>query len=176
MDSGRLPLDSAALNALLRFKPMALVLDESHRIKTPEARMTEAVLQPRVKRSTADTFLREPRWQTSRKTVWRALGICCGDTSLKFQGPIACFIGTSSVSLPIPCAPPNTSAWLIFSILPESAPVDQWLDPMRRLYGADAEHIARWLAHRVQRPYVTYKPDIISKLNKLDSSEACCHI
>ena len=39
------------------------------------------------------------------------------------------------------------------AILPESGPVDQWLDLMRRLYGADAEHIARWLAHRVQRPY-----------------------
>ncbi|MCK1539820.1 MULTISPECIES: DEAD/DEAH box helicase [unclassified Bradyrhizobium] len=38
----------AALKALLRFKPMALVLDESHRIKTPEAKVTEAVLQLRA--------------------------------------------------------------------------------------------------------------------------------
>lgn len=38
----------ASLRALLRFKPMALVLDESHRIKTPEARVTKAVLQLRA--------------------------------------------------------------------------------------------------------------------------------
>ncbi len=38
----------AALRALLRFKPMALVLDESHRIKTPEAKVTDAVLQLRA--------------------------------------------------------------------------------------------------------------------------------
>ncbi len=38
----------ASLKALLRLKPMALVLDESHRIKTPEARVTEAVLQLRT--------------------------------------------------------------------------------------------------------------------------------
>lgn len=37
----------ASLKALLRFKPMALVLDESHRIKTPEAKVTAAVLQLR---------------------------------------------------------------------------------------------------------------------------------
>ncbi|MEA2906623.1 MAG: hypothetical protein QOI12_4010 [Alphaproteobacteria bacterium] len=36
-----------ALKALLRFKPMALVLDESHRIKTPDAKVTGAVLQLR---------------------------------------------------------------------------------------------------------------------------------
>jgi SNF2 family DNA or RNA helicase len=36
-----------ALRALLRFKHMALVLDESHRIKTPDARVTRAVLQLR---------------------------------------------------------------------------------------------------------------------------------
>jgi len=36
-----------ALKALLRFKPMALVLDESHRIKTSGAKVTEAVLQLR---------------------------------------------------------------------------------------------------------------------------------
>lgn len=33
-----------SLKALLRFKPMALVLDESHRIKTPDAKTTRAVL------------------------------------------------------------------------------------------------------------------------------------
>ncbi|MGJ4941425.1 DEAD/DEAH box helicase [Bradyrhizobium sp. HKCCYLS1011] len=37
----------ASLKALLRFKPMALVLDESHRIKTPDAKVTAAVLQLR---------------------------------------------------------------------------------------------------------------------------------
>jgi SWI/SNF-related matrix-associated actin-dependent regulator 1 of chromatin subfamily A len=37
-----------SLRALLRFKPMALVLDESHRIKTPGARVTKAVLQLRA--------------------------------------------------------------------------------------------------------------------------------
>jgi SNF2 family DNA or RNA helicase len=36
-----------ALRALLRFKRIALVLDESHRIKTPDARVTRAVLQLR---------------------------------------------------------------------------------------------------------------------------------
>ena len=36
-----------SLRALLRFKPMALVLDESHRIKTPTARVTAAVHQLR---------------------------------------------------------------------------------------------------------------------------------
>ncbi len=34
----------AALKALMRFKRIALILDESHRIKTPEARTTRAVL------------------------------------------------------------------------------------------------------------------------------------
>lgn len=37
----------ASLKALLRFKPMALVLDESHRIKTPDAKSTRAVLELR---------------------------------------------------------------------------------------------------------------------------------
>ena len=41
--AGELP----SLKALLRFKPMALVLDESHRIKTPEAKTTKAVLELR---------------------------------------------------------------------------------------------------------------------------------
>lgn len=35
--------EMASLRALLRFKKMALVLDESHRIKTPTARVTRAV-------------------------------------------------------------------------------------------------------------------------------------
>lgn len=37
----------ASLRALLRFKPMALVLDESHRIKTPNAKVTKAILKLR---------------------------------------------------------------------------------------------------------------------------------
>jgi len=36
--------EMASLRALLRFKRIALVLDESHRIKTPEAKVTRAVL------------------------------------------------------------------------------------------------------------------------------------
>ena len=36
-----------SLRALLRFKPMALVLDESHRIKTPESKVTKALLKLR---------------------------------------------------------------------------------------------------------------------------------
>jgi len=36
-----------SLRALLRFKPMGLVLDESHRIKTPGSKVTRAVLQLR---------------------------------------------------------------------------------------------------------------------------------
>jgi len=38
----------ASLRALLRFKPMALVLDESHRIKTPDSKVTRGVLQLRT--------------------------------------------------------------------------------------------------------------------------------
>jgi hypothetical protein len=37
-------------------------------------------------------------------------------------------------------------------ITPKSGPVDLWLDHVRQLFGDDAEHIIRWLAHRVQRP------------------------
>ncbi|PBC10010.1 DEAD/DEAH box helicase [Mesorhizobium sp. WSM3859] len=37
----------ASLRALLRFKPMAFVLDESHRIKTPAAKVTKAILKLR---------------------------------------------------------------------------------------------------------------------------------
>ncbi len=36
-----------SLRALLRFKPMALILDESHRIKSPGARVTQAIHQLR---------------------------------------------------------------------------------------------------------------------------------
>ena len=35
----------ASLRALLRFKPMAIVLDESHRIKTPDAKITRALVK-----------------------------------------------------------------------------------------------------------------------------------
>jgi SWI/SNF-related matrix-associated actin-dependent regulator 1 of chromatin subfamily A len=37
-----------SLRALLRFKPMAFVLDESHRIKTPDSKVTRAILQLRT--------------------------------------------------------------------------------------------------------------------------------
>jgi hypothetical protein len=33
-----------------------------------------------------------------------------GDVSWKFQGPIACFAGSSRVSLPMPWWPPRTTA------------------------------------------------------------------
>src|SRR5262245_58868295 len=49
--AGELP----ALRALLRFKRMALVLDESHRIKSPEARVTRAVHQ--LRREAARRYL-----------------------------------------------------------------------------------------------------------------------
>lgn len=42
--AGELP----SLRALLRFKPMALVLDESHRIKTPASKVTKAVHELRA--------------------------------------------------------------------------------------------------------------------------------
>ena len=38
-----------------------------------------------------------------RKPLKRPI-ICCGDTSQKFQGPIARFTGSSNVSLPMPCS------------------------------------------------------------------------
>jgi SNF2 family DNA or RNA helicase len=44
-----------ALRALLRFKRMALVLDESHRIKSPDARVTQAVL--RLRKDAARRYL-----------------------------------------------------------------------------------------------------------------------
>src|SRR5205823_7351302 len=37
------PAEMASLKALLQFKPMALILDESHRIKTPAAKVTRAI-------------------------------------------------------------------------------------------------------------------------------------
>jgi hypothetical protein len=37
-------------------------------------------------------------------------------------------------------------------IVLSSDTVDPWLDLLRRLFGDDSEHVARWLAHRVQRP------------------------
>jgi hypothetical protein len=33
-----------------------------------------------------------------------------------------------------------------------AAKAEPWIDHVREVYGADAEHIIRWLAHRVQRP------------------------
>jgi len=38
-----IPAEMASLKALLQFKPMALILDESHRIKTPGAKVTKAI-------------------------------------------------------------------------------------------------------------------------------------
>ena len=37
------PAELPSLKALLQFKPMGLILDESHRIKTPEAKVTKAI-------------------------------------------------------------------------------------------------------------------------------------
>lgn len=37
-------------------------------------------------------------------------------------------------------------------IIAKPGPVDRWLDHGFRLFGQDFEHIAQWLAHRVQRP------------------------
>ena len=42
------PAEMPSLKALLQFKPMALILDESHRIKTPEAKVTKAIHKLRV--------------------------------------------------------------------------------------------------------------------------------
>ncbi len=38
-----IPAEMPSLKALLQFKPMALILDESHRIKTPDAKVTKAI-------------------------------------------------------------------------------------------------------------------------------------
>jgi hypothetical protein len=35
----------------------------------------------------------------------------------------------------------------------DSAKAGPWLDHIRKLFGDDADHIVRWCAHRVQRPY-----------------------
>jgi SNF2 family DNA or RNA helicase len=43
-----IPAEMASLKALLQFKPMALVLDESHRIKTPDAKVTKAIHKLRI--------------------------------------------------------------------------------------------------------------------------------
>jgi SNF2 family DNA or RNA helicase len=40
--------EMSSLRALLRFKSMAIVLDESHRIKTPDAKITQAILALRA--------------------------------------------------------------------------------------------------------------------------------
>jgi SWI/SNF-related matrix-associated actin-dependent regulator of chromatin subfamily A-like protein 1 len=42
------PAEMPSLKALLQFKPMALVLDESHRIKTPEAKVTKNIHKLRI--------------------------------------------------------------------------------------------------------------------------------
>jgi len=42
------PAETPSLKALLQFKPMALILDESHRIKTPEAKVTKAIHKLRI--------------------------------------------------------------------------------------------------------------------------------
>ena len=39
------------------------------------------------------------------------------------------------------------------TIVPKAGPVDPWLGHLRRIYPEEAEHIIRWLAHRVQRPH-----------------------
>jgi hypothetical protein len=39
------------------------------------------------------------------------------------------------------------------TIIPREGDVTRWLDHGRKLYGEDAEHIFRYLAHRVQRPH-----------------------
>jgi hypothetical protein len=39
------------------------------------------------------------------------------------------------------------------TIQPKAGPVDPWLNHIRRLFGEDADHIVKWLAHRVQRPH-----------------------
>jgi hypothetical protein len=39
------------------------------------------------------------------------------------------------------------------NIKPRPGSVDPWLDHARRIFGDDAEHIIKWLAHRVQRPH-----------------------
>lgn len=38
-----IPAELPSLKALLQFKPMAVILDESHRIKTPDAKVTKAI-------------------------------------------------------------------------------------------------------------------------------------
>jgi SNF2 family DNA or RNA helicase len=43
-----IPAEMPSLKALLQFKPMALILDESHRIKTPEAKITKAIHKLRI--------------------------------------------------------------------------------------------------------------------------------
>jgi hypothetical protein len=37
-------------------------------------------------------------------------------------------------------------------LVPRAGPIDLWREHLRRLYGGCANHIERWLAHRVQRP------------------------
>ena len=37
-------------------------------------------------------------------------------------------------------------------LIPRAGPVKPWRDHLRTIYPSDADHIERWLAHRVQRP------------------------
>jgi hypothetical protein len=39
------------------------------------------------------------------------------------------------------------------TITPKPGPVDFWLEHAHRLFGKDADHAMKWLAHRVQRPH-----------------------
>src|SRR5262245_64493882 len=39
------------------------------------------------------------------------------------------------------------------NIEPRRGPVGLWLDHVHGVFGDDAEHIIKWLAHRVQRPH-----------------------
>ena len=39
------------------------------------------------------------------------------------------------------------------TLVPVAGPVEPWLNHIRRIYPTDADHIVKWLAHRVQKPY-----------------------
>ena len=80
----------ASLRALLRFKPMALVLDESHRIKTPSAAVTKAILELR---STAARryILSGTPVANKPEDIWSQMfflddGKALGDSFEKFEG------------------------------------------------------------------------------------------
>jgi SWI/SNF-related matrix-associated actin-dependent regulator of chromatin subfamily A-like protein 1 len=48
MNYEAVPAELPSLRALIKFKPMALILDESHRIKTPGAKVTRAIHDLRI--------------------------------------------------------------------------------------------------------------------------------